>query len=137
MNISDTAVGLGRTFPVVDRVEEATKALVSTKSIDLSLSTYQSSAKVKSTIWNYVETLNDFEKNWINNIKKGYNGSMSWKSDGVVHTLTTQQYIKDNKILEVVIPNDYPLNSDIRKALDDVVSDAQAKFKITISIIAL
>ena len=31
MNISDTAVGLGRTFPVVDRVEEATKALVSTK----------------------------------------------------------------------------------------------------------
>ena len=62
---------------------------------------------------------------------------MSWKSDGVVHTLTTQQYIKDNKILEVVIPNDYPLNSDIRKALDDVVSDAQAKFKITISIIAL
>lgn len=125
-----TIGGLGRTFPVVDRLESATKTLVSTKSIDLGLKTYQSPSKLKSVINRYAKKLNDFEKDWIENAKKGFNGTMTWKSDGTETILSTTEYLKGNKVLEIVIP-DYKLNNEITKALDEIVDKWKGKIKIS------
>lgn len=130
----NVAGGLGRTFPVVDRLEAETKTLVSTKSIDLGLKTYQSPSNLKSAINRYAKKLDDFEKDWIKNAKKGYNGQMTWKSDGMEKGLSVSDYLKENKVLEIVIP-DYELNSEITTALDEVVK--KWKGKIDISIIIL
>lgn len=128
-----TIGGLGRTFPVVDRLESATKTLVSTKSIDLGLKTYQSPSKLKSVINRYAKKLDNFEKDWINNAKKGFNGTMTWKSDGLLKSLSTSHY--DNKVLEIVIP-DYNLSDEITNVLKDVCREWKDK-GISISLIAL
>lgn len=59
---------------------------------------------------------------------------MTWKSDGMEKGLSVSDYLKENKVLEIVIP-DYELNSGITKALDEVVN--KWKGKIDISIIIL
>lgn len=48
--------------------------------------------------------------------------------------LSVSEYLKENKVLEIVIP-DYELNSGITNALDEVVK--KWKGKIDISIIIL
>lgn len=111
-------------------MESATKTLVSTKSIDLGLKTYQSPSKLKSVINRYAKKLDNFEKDWINNAKKGFNGKMTWKSDGKNYSLDIHDYFKENKVLEIVIP-DYNLNREISKALDEVVNTWKGKINIS------
>lgn len=97
------------------------------KTIDTIADSVQST-KLKSVINRYAKKLDNFEKDWIENAKKGFNGTMTWKSDGLYKNLSIGDY--DNKVLEIVIP-DYNLNREISKALDEVVNTWKGKINIS------
>ena len=99
------------------------------KTIDTIADSVQST-KLKSVINRYAKKLDNFEKDWIENAKKGFNGTMTWKSDGTETILSTTEYLKGNKVLEIVIP-DYKLNNEITKALDEIVDKWKGKIKIS------
>lgn len=97
--------GLGKNFPVVDRVEDG--VLISTKSLDIGLPSYQKSNKLKRTLEKYAEELKTFEGKYMKE-----SDEFTW--GGV--TLNKNKY--DKMALEIVLP-DIIITEDALKVLEE------------------
>jgi len=107
INGHSTGTGLGKNFPVADRLLENEKLLVSTKSIDTAAQSYQKPGKLKRKLVKDANALKNFEKNYF----KGED-FIRWGNK----TLHTVEYNK--KVLEVVLP-DVIISEDALKVLKD------------------
>ena len=100
--------GLGRTFPVADRLEN--RVLVSTKSLDLDARSYQTPGRLRSRLNKYVKDLEGFEDKYLNKVDSEGHKYMPWKEG----KFTENKY--DSKVLEVVFP-DTAIGNDVVEAL--------------------
>ncbi len=98
--------GLGRCFPVADRVEDG--VLISTKSIDLNAKSYRDPQDLKKRIQSYLDQLDGFEDKY----GKVYDEDGFTWGEGV---LKYKEY-KGNKLLEIAIP-DIPLTLEQQEVL--------------------
>lgn len=105
MNKHSLDEGLGKNFPVVDRLEDGT--LISTKSLDIGLPSYQKSNKLKRTLEKYAESLKTFEG-------KYFDGKSKFTWGGV--TLNKDEYNK--MALEIILP-DIIITEDTFKVLEE------------------
>lgn len=97
--------GLGKNFPVADRVDE--RILVSTKSLDIAAQSYQKPNKLKRMLEKYGDSLQDFEKKYFKDADK-----FRWGDT----TLSITQY--DKKALEIILP-DVIITEESLKVLND------------------
>ncbi len=88
----DTLFGLGSNFPVADRLES--KRLISTKTMDLGLPSYQEPSKLKRALNNYANKLMNFEEKYFK--KKNY---IEWGG----RIVKEDDY--NTKVLEVIFPD--------------------------------
>lgn len=102
--------GLGRTFPVADRLEN--RVLVSTKSLDLDARSYQTPGRLRSRLNKYVKDLEGFEDKYLNKVDS--EGHRYRKIGNRDKRLSEKDY--DSKMLEVVFP-DTAIGNDIAGAL--------------------
>ena len=102
--------GLGRTFPVADRLEN--RVLVSTKSLDLDARSYQTHGRLRSRLNKYVKDLEGFEDKYLNKVDS--EGHRYRKIGNRDKRLSEKDY--DSKMLEVVFP-DTAIGNDIAEAL--------------------
>ena len=108
LNGHSTGRGLGRTFPVADRLEN--RVLVSTKSLDLDAHSYQTPGRLRSRLNKYVKDLEGFEDKYLNKVDSEGHKYMPWKEG----KFTEDKY--DSKVLEVVFP-DTAIGNDVVEAL--------------------
>lgn len=92
VNKHSTGEGLGKNFPVADRLDNS--ILISTKSLDVTARGYQKSKKLKKTLERYAEALKNIEKKYF----KGAN-EFRWGNK----KLSKNDYNK--KALEIILPN--------------------------------
>ncbi len=98
--------GLGKNFPVADRLLKDERILVSTKSLDIATKSYQNPNTLKNMLYKYGESLKNIEKNYFDD------GVLEWGGT----TLKTSQY--DKKALEIVLP-DVIISENALKVLND------------------
>lgn len=98
--------GLGKNFPVADRLLKDERILVSTKSLDIATQSYQNPNTLKNMLNKYGDSLKNIEKNYFDD------GVLEWGGT----TLKTSQY--DKKALEIVLP-DVIISEDALKVLND------------------
>lgn len=101
-----TGTGLGKNFPVADRILTNEKILVSTKSLDVATQTYQNPNKLKNMLNKYANSLKNIEQNYFKN------GTLEWGET----ILSAEQYNK--KALEIVLP-DVIISDDALEVLND------------------
>ena len=95
------------------------KILVSTKSLDLNATSYQTVSGLKARLNNYAETLGGFEKKWM---KKGY-------IERGNYILKESDYNK--KVLEIVLP-DTVISENIAKELNRFAEESMAEYGIEV-----
>ena len=122
LNGHSTGRGLGRTFPVADRLED--RKLVSTKSLDLDANSYQDPNTLRRKLEKYIADLEGFEDNYL---KKSDDGSYQYRNRGQNEgRFTTKDY--DFKVLEVVFP-DTPITNKVAETLR-VLHDTHAGLSV-------
>ncbi|MBR6627766.1 MAG: hypothetical protein IKL04_07305 [Lachnospiraceae bacterium] len=94
INLHSQGIGLGKNFPVVDRLIKDEKLLVSTKSLDIAAPSYQNMNKLDSRLNRYADSLLGFEERYF----KGEN-VFEWNG----RLLNRDDYEK--KVLEIVLPD--------------------------------
>lgn len=105
LNAHELGGGLGKNFPVADRLQDMT--LVSTKSLDIAAQSYQNPNRLKSMLEKYANSLKNIEQNYFD-----ANGVLDWGTT----TLRTSDYNK--KALEIVLP-DVIVSENALKTLND------------------
>lgn len=114
INQHSSGKGLGKYFPVADRVENMT--LVSTKSLDVAAQGYQNPKKLKSRLEKYAESLKNIEKKYFND-----KGVLIWRD---YPPLYLDEYNK--KALEVVLP-DVIITENSLKVLNEFKEEMEKK----------
>lgn len=104
LNSHSTGKGLGKNFPVFDRLEG--KTLVSTKSVDISAKSYQDPQKLKNLLNKYLSEANGFEGKYMKS------DTFEWGKT----KLYKENY--DKKALEFVFP-DSIMTEDTLKTLEE------------------
>ncbi len=127
INLHSQGIGLGKNFPVVDRLIKDEKLLVSTKSLDIAAPSYQNPHRLKGSLERYAKALIDIEKNYFDEF-----GILEWGKKKP-RSININQY--DKKVLEIVLPDviisEKTLNvlDDYRKAMEK--SDILIWYRIT------
>ncbi len=114
--------GLGRTFPVADRLED--RKLVSTKSLDLDANSYQNPSALKRKLEKYIADLEGFEDKYLKKVDD--NGNRYRPTQGGENKFTEDLY--DFKVLEVVFP-DTPITDKVAETLR-VLHDTHAGLSV-------
>lgn len=105
LNKHELSIGLGRNFPVADRVQDMT--LVSTKSLDVTAQSYQNIKTLERTLNKYANSLKDFEKKYFKGLDEFRWGNKRLKKSDY-----------NKKALEIILP-DTIITENTLNILDD------------------
>ena len=109
-------VGLGRSFPFVDRLDESTKELISTKSIDVCIAKYCSPGGVRRTLNRDFELLYSFELNWHWHLQDTDEKNHAIKTWFIWDESNFKINDYETKVLEIALPDDEIISVDVYNA---------------------